>query len=156
MSNSSIDRVSNAARAAGQKIEIRQMPQSTRTAGEAAAACGCEIGQIVKSLIFAVADTGELVLFLVSGANQVNLEKMKSTLGITLVRASPDAVRLETGFAIGGVAPIGHLKALQCWIDEDLLNYPVVWAAAGSPSAVFSIDPTALKVMTNARPIAVC
>lgn len=88
---------------------------------------------------------------LVSGANQVDLELIKSKLGIELSRADPKKVRADTGFAIGGVSPIGHLNPIDCWIDEDLLTYDSVWAAAGAPNTVFSASPTVLQKVANAQ-----
>jgi prolyl-tRNA editing enzyme YbaK/EbsC (Cys-tRNA(Pro) deacylase) len=140
----SIDRVSLAARDAGLKIEIRRMGESTRTAGDAARQCGCVVGQIVKSLIFEGKDTGRLVLFLVSGDRQLDLGKAGALVGEELKRADPRRIRDETGFAIGGVSPIGHKVAIPAYADRTLLAYDVVWAAAGAHDAVFSSEPGAL------------
>jgi prolyl-tRNA editing enzyme YbaK/EbsC (Cys-tRNA(Pro) deacylase) len=140
----SIDRVSLAARDAGLKIEIRRMGESTRTAGDAARQCGCVVGQIVKSLIFEGKDTGRLVLFLVSGDRQLDLGKAGALVGEELKRADPRRIRDETGFAIGGVSPIGHKVAIPAYADGTLLDYDVVWAAAGAHDAVFSSEPGAL------------
>ncbi|WP_420406253.1 YbaK/EbsC family protein [Nisaea sp.] len=146
----SVNRVKAAAEAAGLATEILRMPDSTRTAEEAAAACGCEVGQIVKSLIFKGAESGELKLLLVSGSNQVDLAKAAAAAGEPLGRADPKEVREITGFAIGGVSPIGHLVPVATWMDEDLLGYPTVWAAAGAPNAVFEVAPSALRAAANA------
>jgi prolyl-tRNA editing enzyme YbaK/EbsC (Cys-tRNA(Pro) deacylase) len=140
----SIDRVSEAARDAGLKIEIRRMGESTRTAEDAARQCGCAVGQIVKSLIFEGKDTGRLVLFLVSGDRQLDLGKAARLVGEELKRADPRRIRDETGFAIGGVSPIGHKVAIPAYADRTLLAYDVVWAAAGAHDAVFSSEPGAL------------
>jgi prolyl-tRNA editing enzyme YbaK/EbsC (Cys-tRNA(Pro) deacylase) len=141
----SVNRVKAAAEAAGLATEILRMPDSTRTAEEAAAACGCEVGQIVKSLIFKGAESGALKLLLVSGSNQVDLAKAAAAAGEPLERADPKEVREITGFAIGGVAPIGHLVPVATWMDEDLLGYEKIWAAAGAPNAVFETGPAALR-----------
>lgn len=147
----SIDRVKLAASRAQLQITIRQMPESTRTAPEAAKACGCEVEQIVKSMIFEDSDTGKLKLLLVSGVHKVNLEKAVEVFGEELKRADPKRVREITGFAIGGVAPIGHLSELETWMDSSLLHYETVWAAAGAPNAVFKVNPDALIRATGAR-----
>ncbi|PID36265.1 MAG: hypothetical protein CR993_05990 [Rhodobacterales bacterium] len=147
----SVARVERAALQAGLAVEVVRMPDSTRTAAEAAQACGCDVGQIVKSLIFEGAQSGALILLLVNGAQNVDLSQAERLLGEGLVRADPKRVRAETGFAIGGVAPIGHLCAVVTWIDPALLQHDRVWAAAGAPNAVFAIDPGALRAATGAR-----
>jgi prolyl-tRNA editing enzyme YbaK/EbsC (Cys-tRNA(Pro) deacylase) len=151
----STDRVRAAAAAAGLPIEIRDMPQSTRTAPEAAAACGTTVAQIVKSLVFRKAQSGDAVLLLVSGANRVDQEAVAATIGEPLQRMDADAVRELTGFAIGGVAPLGSLRPLATFMDEDLLAFDTIWAAAGAPYAVFATAPRALAAATGARIIAV-
>jgi prolyl-tRNA editing enzyme YbaK/EbsC (Cys-tRNA(Pro) deacylase) len=146
-----IERVEQAASAAGLQIEVRRMGASTRTAEEAAAQCGCAVGQIVKSLVFQGEESGRLYLFLVSGANQLDLAKAAALTGEPLVRADPRHVRDQTGFAIGGVAPIGHRIAIAAFADEALLQYDRVWAAAGAHDAVFAAEPQALVEAANAR-----
>ena len=146
----SIDRVRDAIASFDNDITIKQMPGSTRTAQDAANAIGCEVGQIVKSLIFET-ENGGLVLLLVSGKHNVDLKQFKNQFGQALKRADPQKVRKETGFAIGGVAPIGHLKQVDTWLDESLLAYDVLWAAAGAPNAVFSVTPKDLQTMTNGQ-----
>ena len=139
-----------AAAAAGLPIAIRNMPQSTRTAEEAAAACGTSVGQIVKSLIFRKATSGEPVLLLVSGSNRVDQKAVPQEIGEPLERMDAHAVRELTGFAIGGVAPVGSLAPLATFIDADLLQYETIWAAAGAPYAVFETTPQALEKATGA------
>jgi prolyl-tRNA editing enzyme YbaK/EbsC (Cys-tRNA(Pro) deacylase) len=151
----STDRVRAAAEAAGLPLTIRAMPQSTRTAEDAAAACGTSVGQIVKSLIFRKAESGEPVLILVSGANRVDQKAIKAAIGEALERMDADAVRAHTGFAIGGVAPLGALRPLATFMDADLLKFETVWAAAGAPNAVFAVDPKALAEATGATIVAV-
>ena len=128
------------------------MGESTRTAEDAAKACGCEVARIVKSLVFAGDRSGDLILLLVSGGNQVDLTKAAEAVGEPLTRADANDVRTRTGFAIGGVSPIGHLTPPKIWIDETLLSFETVWAAAGAPDAVFEITPGALVEATGAQP----
>lgn len=147
-------RVADAAAALGLSITIEHMPDTTRTAEDAAKACGCAVGQIVKSLIFEGADSGRLILLLVSGGHQADMEAVRQLTGEPLKRADPRRVREETGFAIGGVAPIGHLAPLPTLIDEALLTYDRVWAAAGAPNAVFAVSPNALATALGASAVA--
>ena len=140
----SIERVMKAATDAGLAIEVRRMGASTRTAEEAAAQCGCRVGQIVKSLVFQGEASGRLFLFLVSGVNQLDLARAAALAGEPLKRADPRHIRDETGFAIGGVAPIGHRIAIPAFADETLLGFDRVWAAAGAHDAVFAAEPKAL------------
>jgi prolyl-tRNA editing enzyme YbaK/EbsC (Cys-tRNA(Pro) deacylase) len=144
------ERVRKAAEALGLTITIRVMPATTRTAEEAAAACGCAVGQIVKSLIFKGKDSGRPYLLLVSGTNRVNEKTTGVRLGEAIIRPDADFVRAATGFAIGGVAPIGHSPPLVPYLDSDLLQYGTVWAAAGTPNTVFAVDPRALRDATGA------
>jgi prolyl-tRNA editing enzyme YbaK/EbsC (Cys-tRNA(Pro) deacylase) len=142
-------RVQDAAKALGLAIEVREMAESTRTAEEAAAACGVTVGQIVKSLVFSGA-SGRPYLFLVSGTNRVNEKGVAGHLGEKLKRPDADAVRALTGYAIGGIPPFGHDTKLATYIDRDLLQYGVVWAAAGTPKAVFRVAPGKLRDATGA------
>ncbi|MEX3009032.1 YbaK/EbsC family protein [Hoeflea sp. TYP-13] len=148
---SSMDRVRHAASELGLEIEIVKMEQSTRTAQEAADACGCVVAQIVKSLVFENATDQSMVLILVSGKNNADLEYFSATYQLNLIRCDTRKVRNITGFAIGGVAPIGHLNPIRTFMDESLLDYGVVWAAAGRPDSVFSVDPKALAKATDAE-----
>lgn len=146
----SIERVEAAARRAGLPIEVRRMGESTRTAEEAAAQCGCGVAQIVKSLIFQGETSGKLYLFLVSGSNQLDLGKAAALAGEMLKRAEPRHIRDQTGFAIGGVSPLGHRIAIPAFADETLLGFERVWAAAGAHDAVFAAEPAALLEAANA------
>ena len=146
----SVNRVRAAAVASGLDITIEKMPESTRTALEAATACRCAIGQIVKSMIFEGGQTGTLKLLLVSGDHEVDLSQAARVFDEPLGRADPKRVRAQTGFAIGGVSPIGHKSAIQAWMDESLLNHTDVWAAAGAPNAVFRVSPVDLRTVTHA------
>lgn len=147
----SIDRVKAAADMAGLAIVIREMPQSTRTAEEAAAACGTSVAQIVKSLLFRKAGNREPVLLLVSGKNRVDQSAIAGQLGEELERLDAQAVREITGFAIGGVAPMGSLTPLATFMDADLLGFETIWAAAGAPNAVFQTNPRRLAQAVGAR-----
>lgn len=141
----SAQKVAEAARELGLAVEIVEFEQSTRTAQEAADAVGCLVGQIVKSLCFVVAE--QPVMALVSGTNQLDERKLAALRGVgrkQVKRADADAVRVATGFAIGGVPPFGHATSLPVYVDEELTQFGVIWAAAGTPFAVFAISPTDL------------
>lgn len=141
MSGGSVERVRAALAAAGHADTVRSFPEGTRSAAEAAAAVGCEVAQIAKSIIF----RGERpVLVIASGANRVDMAKVASATGFHVKRADGGWVRDVTGFAIGGVAPLGHLTPPVVLVDEDLLHFGTVWAAAGSPMHVFATTPAEL------------
>jgi prolyl-tRNA editing enzyme YbaK/EbsC (Cys-tRNA(Pro) deacylase) len=143
MTHPNVERVVAAATAAGLQIEVRQFPEGTRTALEAASAIGVGVGQIVKSLVFGVDD--EIVMALVSGANTLDESLLAVAAGgQRCVRVDADAVRAATGFPIGGVPPFGHSTPLRVFIDPDLLQYDEVWAAAGTWHDVFGIEPRKL------------
>ncbi|MEA2947412.1 MAG: hypothetical protein QOI40_2742 [Alphaproteobacteria bacterium] len=146
----SAQKVHDAAAALGLDIAVREMPDSTRTAEKAAAAVGVTVGQIVKSLVFMGATSGKPYLLLVSGTNRVNEAGVAAHLGEALRRPDADAVRALTGYAIGGIPPFGHDTPIATYIDGDLLQYDIVWAAAGTPKAVFSSQPGRLKDATKA------
>jgi prolyl-tRNA editing enzyme YbaK/EbsC (Cys-tRNA(Pro) deacylase) len=148
-------RVQDALRAKGLDAEVRHMANSTRTAEEAAAACGCSVGQIVKSLVFRGAGTGKPYLLLVSGANRVDEKAAAARIGEALQRPDAQYVRQVTGFAIGGIPPLGHETPLETFMDEALLAYDTVWAAAGTPDAVFPIAPARLAAAIAARTLRV-
>jgi prolyl-tRNA editing enzyme YbaK/EbsC (Cys-tRNA(Pro) deacylase) len=145
-----VQRVAEAARAHGIDIDIRRFTQGTRTAADAAAAIGCPVEAIVKSLVLD-SDTGPLLVF-TSGGNQADYRKVEAALGVTGVRrADADTVRAATGFPIGGTAPFGHPRPLPALLDRDLLAHPEVWAAAGTPDTVFPLSPDDLLAATGAR-----
>ena len=146
----SIARVEQAARDAGMAIEIRRMGESTRTAAEAAEQCGCVVAQIVKSLIFQGQTSERLYLFLVAGDNTLDLAKAAALAGEELGRADPRLIRDQTGFAIGGVSPIGHKIEIPCFADATLQRFETVWAAAGAHDAVFEAGTAALIRAANA------
>jgi prolyl-tRNA editing enzyme YbaK/EbsC (Cys-tRNA(Pro) deacylase) len=131
------------------------MPESTRTAAEAAAALGCDVAQIVKSLIFRSVVGDEAVLVLASGADRVDESRLAQVIGEQVEQATGKFVRARTGYAIGGVPPVGHSQPLVTYLDEHLLEHALVWAAAGTPRAVFSIEPADLLRITSAKVVAV-
>ena len=138
-----VARVAAAAARHGLELDHRSYPDGTRTATDAAAAIGCEVAQIVKSLVFLL--DGRPVMALVAGNNRLDEGRLAAALGGGAVaRADADAVREATGYAIGGVPPFGHTTCLPTAVDEDLLDLPVVWAAAGTPRDVFPLDPADL------------
>jgi len=145
----SAQRVQAALAAHGIAAEVREFPASTRTSAEAAAAVGCSIGQIAKSLVFRARTTDRAVMVIASGANRVDEKAVAARLGEPIGRADADFVRARTGFAIGGVPPIGHVEPLPVFIDRDLLAFDEIWAAAGTPNAVFRIRPADLVAMTG-------
>jgi prolyl-tRNA editing enzyme YbaK/EbsC (Cys-tRNA(Pro) deacylase) len=148
----SLARVRAALDAAGIAVDIREMPGSTRTAAEAADAVGCALDQIAKSIIFHGMDSGQVLLFLTAGGNRVDPDKAAALAGEPLGRADAALVRARTGFAIGGVAPVGHLTPLRAFLDPRLADFAQVWAAAGTPRHVFAIAPDRLQAVTGAQP----
>lgn len=147
----SLKRVAEALRAAGLDCAIEEMAATTRTAAEAAATAGCALDQIVKSIIFRGEASGHVVLFLTAGGNRVSVVKASAVAGQPLGRADADLVRAETGFAIGGVAPLGHRGPVARFFDPRLLDFDRVWAAAGTPRHIFAVDPRDLLRVTGAR-----
>ncbi len=146
---SSVKKVQQTLKSLGFSDEIVVFPDSTRTAIEAAQAVGCSVGQIVKSLVFRGVPSQKPVLALVSGANRVNEKRLASLFGEAIEKADADFVRQHTGFAVGGVPPLGHVAPITAFIDRDLLQYDEIWAAAGSPHAVFRLTPADLQRMTG-------
>lgn len=145
-------KVADAAQALGLAIEIVEFEQTTRSAQEAAEAIGCEVAQIVKSLCFVV--NGRSTICLVSGANQLDERKLAALAGVgrkQVKRADAETVKATTGFSIGGVPPFGHITAVSIYIDTDLMQYEVVWAAACTPFAVFACAPTDLARVTQGQ-----
>jgi prolyl-tRNA editing enzyme YbaK/EbsC (Cys-tRNA(Pro) deacylase) len=134
----------------GLPADIHRLADSTRTAPEAAAAVGCELGAIVKSMVMRGVRSGEPVLALVSGANRAGVAVIETALGEPVERPDADYVREITGYSIGGIPPLGHPRTLPTLLDEDLLRFETVWAAAGHPHAVFPIAPATLAQATHA------
>lgn len=145
----SAQKVQDALAARGFTNEILELAQTTRTAADAAAALGCDVGQIVKSLVFRARNSGRAVLVVASGTNRVDLARLEALLGEAVDKADAEFVRERTGFAIGGVPPIGHAHPLVTFIDEDLRRFPRIFAAAGHPNAVFPLTPDELVRMTG-------
>lgn len=145
----SLKRVKRAAEELGLKTEIVETAQAT-TASMAAEAIGVEADHIAKSIIFRGEISGEAILFLTAGGNQVDTAKASALAGEALGKADADLIRAQTGFAIGGVSPIGHLKPIRAFLDPRLLEFPVIWAAAGTPRHVFFISPDDLIRVTDA------
>jgi Cys-tRNA(Pro) deacylase len=138
-----VDRFVEAARAAGLEPGVRRFPEGTKTAQDAAAAIGCDVAQIVKSLVFMADDRP--ILALTSGANRVDTDRLAEIAGASAARrATPEEARAATGFAVGGTPPFGHPDRVRTFVDETLLALPEVWAAAGTPDAVFALTPADL------------
>jgi prolyl-tRNA editing enzyme YbaK/EbsC (Cys-tRNA(Pro) deacylase) len=140
----SAQRVQDELRRRGSAAVVRQLDRSTRSAAEAAEAVGCDVGQIAKSLVFRGAKTRAPILVITSGAHRVDEAALGERTGEGIERAEAEFVRQTTGFAIGGIPPVGHPAPLTTYFDEDLLRYPTIWAAAGTPNALFEIDPAEL------------
>lgn len=142
-------RVQAALDAAGVTARVVELPDSTRTAVEAANAIGCKVAEIAKSLVFRGKASGEAILVITSGTNRVDEQKVAALLGEPIGKADADFVRERTGYAIGGIPPVGHATPLRTLIDADLLTFPTLWAAAGTPHAVFELTPADLVRMTG-------
>jgi prolyl-tRNA editing enzyme YbaK/EbsC (Cys-tRNA(Pro) deacylase) len=147
--SSSAQRVQTLLRSLDSSLQVLEFSESTRTAQEAAERVGVTLGQIVKSLIFKGGTTGKPILVLTSGANRVDEALVSTYAGEPIGRADADFAREVTGFAIGGIPPVGHARKIETYLDEDLLQYGAIWAAAGTPKAVFELTPAALKEMTS-------
>lgn len=140
----------------GFRFDVQELAASTRTALDAANALGCEIAQIVKSLVFCTKFSKQSILILASGINRVNEAKVETILGEKIQKADADYVRDMTGFAIGGVPPVGHKSEMDhIFIDEDLFAFDVLWAAAGTPNAVFQCESKDLLKMTDGKIVAI-
>ena len=155
MLSKSAQKVQDALTKLGYAYEVIEAAESTRTAEEAAARVGCSVGQIVKSLIFKGKKSGKAILILTSGANRVDVKRIVAYTEEKIGRADPDFVRERTGFAIGGIPPLGHLHPIETYVDEDLLNFEEIWAAAGTPKAVFKMRASELEKMTGGKIIQV-
>ncbi len=153
--SSSARKVQETLKALGKNYIVTELPGSTRTAIEAAQAIGCEVGQIVKSIVFMASMTKRAVLVIASGVNRINEKRISLLVEEPIVKADVDFVRNATGYAIGGVPPVGHSTGVVIFIDEDLMQYERVWAAAGTPHAVFALNPLDLPEMTGGKVIEV-
>lgn len=147
----SLKRVTKALHDAGHDITPMEMRDQTRTAAQAAEAVGCDIDQIAKSIIFRNEDTGAVVLFITAGGNQVDAARASAVAGAPLGKADATLIRAQTGFAIGGVAPIGHMNPTPCFWDPKLSEFEIVYAAAGTPRHLFPMAPTDLLAMCGAK-----
>ncbi len=153
--SASVQRVQAALQAHGLSYQVREFPQGTRTAADAARAVGCEVAQIVKSLVFRATVSGRPVLVVASGANRVDERRIGDLLGEPIARADPDFVRERTGFAVGGVPPVAHREPPVTFVDADLLRHEEIWAAAGTPNAVFRLTPADLVALTGGRVVTI-
>jgi prolyl-tRNA editing enzyme YbaK/EbsC (Cys-tRNA(Pro) deacylase) len=148
-------KVQEALKILGVTCEVCEMGKTTRTAQDAARSVGCDVGQIAKSLVFKGGTTRQAVLVITSGSNRVDEKKLSERIGEPVLKADADFVRQQTGFAIGGVPPVGHAQPIAVFIDEDLLTHSEIWAAAGTPQAVFRLTPQELQKITGGRVIRV-
>ena len=148
---SSTQRVERALREHNLPCRVVELPTSARTAREAADSIGCQVAQIVKSLVFRASTSDRPIMVVASGANRVDEQRLSELVGEPIARASPAFVRTHTSFAIGGVAPLGHPAPLQTYIDRDLLHYDEIWAAAGTPNTVFALTPRDLQTITGGQ-----
>ena len=153
--SASAQRVQDAIRARGFDFTVIALEREVRTADDAAAAVGCAVGQIVKSLIFQGASSGRAVLVLASGSHRVDETRIAAELGEPLARAEPAFVRRVTGFAIGGIPPLGHAEPMETFIDEALLGHDTLWAAAGHPASLFALPAAALPALAPGRVVRV-
>ncbi len=151
----SAQKVQESLNALGFSNQVTELQSTTRTSAEAAQAVGCQVEQIAKSIVFQGKNSHKPILVIASGPNRVNEKKIAEFVSETLGEADADYVRNRTGFVIGGVPPIGHLEKLEIFIDEDLLQYEEIWAAAGNPNAVFRLTPSDLIKMTGGRVISI-
>ncbi len=135
--------------------QVIELPDSTRSARDAAQAIGCEVGQIVKSLVFKGARSGKPILVLTSGSNRVNEKTLEKFVAEPIKKADATFVREKTGFAIGGIPPLGHTEKPETYLDADLLRYEEIWAAAGTPHAVFKLTPQDLQKITDGQIVSV-
>jgi Cys-tRNA(Pro) deacylase len=148
-------KVQEALQAGGFASEVVELADSTRTAKEAAQAVGCQIAQIVKSLIFRGKESGKPILVLASGSNRVNEKRLGELAGEKIEKADAQFVRQHTGYTVGGVPPLGHVEQIRTFIDQDLLGYEEIWAAAGTPFAVFRLSPADLEKMTGGEIVSI-
>ena len=153
--NASVRKVEKALKAHGLECQVLNMKETTRSAQDAANSLGCRVEQIVKSLVFMTKKTKKPILVIASGANRVNTKKIRNLLSEPIKMADPDFVRAKTGFAVGGVPPLGHSNPLATFIDEDILKYPEIWAAAGTSNTMFKLSPDDLQKITEGQVISV-
>lgn len=155
MLSKSAQNVQDALTKKGIKFKVVELSASTRTAQEAANTIGCEVAQIVKSLVFRAKETNKPILVLASGVNRVNEKMIEQFVGEKITKADADFTREMTGYVIGGVPPLGHKQPIATFIDEDLLKYEILWAAAGTPNAVFDLHSADLQELTHGKIISI-
>jgi len=153
--SSHANQVQEALLAIGLKLDVIELPDSTRTSLEAAQALGCQVSQIAKSLVFQALTSHRPILVIASGSNRVDEKRMAGLVGEEIGKADADFVRNHTGFTIGGVPPLGHTEQIETFIDQDLLKFGEIWAAAGTPHAVFRLTPNDLLRMTAGKVVQV-
>ena len=146
-------KVQEVLRGMGFNCQVIELPGSTRTAAEAASVVGCKVEQIAKSLVFQGKASGKPIMVIASGGHRVNEKKLRNLVSERVRKADADFVRVHTGFAIGGVPPVGHANPIEMYIDEDLLRHDHIWAAAGTPHAVFKLTPSELTRMTGGKTV---
>ena len=151
----SVQKVRDALKALGFPNEVMELQSTTRTSAEAAQAVGCRVEQIAKSIVFQGKDSHKPILVVASGPNRVNEKRIAEFISEPLGKAAADYVRKKTGFVIGGVPPVGHLEKFEVFIGEDLLQYNEIWAAAGTPNALFKLTPSDLIKMTGGRVVSI-
>lgn len=154
-SSSSAQKVQAALRDFGLDLQVVELPQSTRSAREAAESIGCRVEQIAKSLVFRSLESGKPILVIASGRNRVDLSRLAVLVGEPLEKPDADFVRCRTGFVIGGVPPLGHLESLETYLDEDLFELSEIWAAAGTSHAVFQLKPADLIRITGGKVVSI-
>jgi len=153
--SASAKKVQQALDAKGLRLQVVELPASTRTAVEAAQAVGCEVSQIIKSLVFKAKRSERPILVIASGSNRVNEKRIEAWIDEPLGKADADFVRERTGFVIGGVPPVGHSESIETFIDEDLLQFDLLWAAAGTPHAVFRLSAEELLKVSDGKVISI-
>ncbi len=147
--------VQNVLNQKGLEFKVMELPASTRTANEAATTIGCQVAQIIKSILFVAQSTRKPILVLASGVNRINEKAIEKEIGMKIVKADADFTKEVTGFPIGGVPPVGHQQVIDTYIDEDLLQYEELWAAAGTANAVFKLNSADLKNLTDGKIISI-
>lgn len=147
----SAQKIQDLLKSLGYDYTVIEHAESTRTAMDAAERAGCELGQIVKSLIFKGQQSGKPILVLTSGANRVDEMRIREYAREKIWKADADFVKTVTGYAIGGVPPVGHIQKMETYLDEDFLQYETIWAAAGTPNAIFELRTSDLQKMTKGK-----
>lgn len=150
---SNAQKIQNILNELGFSIEVKELPDSTRTSSDAAKALGCDISQIAKTIVFKGVETEKPYLVIASGSNRIKEKKIEKFVKEKIKKAGADFVKNKTGFSIGGVPPLGHIEKIPTFIDKDLFKYPEIWAAAGTPNAVFKLTPEQLIKITGGKAV---